>query len=204
MPTNTFFNLPKEKQEIILKAARSEFTRVPFTEASINQIIQTANISRGSFYMYFQDKEDLYQYLIQNYSKHLEQKYITILERHHGDIIETYLDLFQIVVKKMGSDKQKEFFKRMVMNVTFKNNVLFEKENDKRILAGAFKEIDRTYLNVKNEQELYDMIDCIHLLFIHALMRVLNHKLTDQEAYDTFARQLRILKEGLYKEEKYD
>lgn len=204
MPTTTFFNLPKEKQDIILKAARNEFTRVPFTEASINQIIQVANISRGSFYMYFQDKEDLYQYLIQTYSKRLERKYIEILEKHHGDIVDTYLDLFQMVVKKIDAGKQKNFFKRMVMNVTFKNDSLFERKNENRILAGAFKKIDRTSLNVTNEQELYDMIDCIHMLFIHALMRVLKQKLTKEEAYDTFARQLRILKEGLYKEEKYD
>lgn len=204
MPTTTFFNLPKEKQDIILKAARSEFTRVPFTEASINQIIQVANISRGSFYMYFQDKEDLYQYLLQTYSKRLEKRYIDILEKHHGDIVDTYLDLFQMVVKKIDAGKQKDFFKRMVMNVTFKNDNLFDRKTENRVLAGAFKKIDRTHLNIATEQELYDMMDCIHMLFIHALMRVLKRKLTEQEAYDTFARQLRILKEGLYKEEKYD
>lgn len=204
MPTTTFFRLPKDKQDMILKAAKNEFTRVPFTEASINQIIQEAKISRGSFYMYFQDKDDLYNYLIQTYQKRLEQNYIAILERHQGDIIDTYLDLFQIVVKKIGVHKQKNFLKRMVMNVTFKNNSLFDRKNENRILAGAFEKIDRTNLNITTDQELYDMIDCIHMLFIHALMRVLKGKITEQEAYDTFTRQLRILKEGLYKEEKYD
>ena len=49
MPTQTFFNLPKKKQELLLKSARNEFTNTSFENASINQIIKEAGISRGSF-----------------------------------------------------------------------------------------------------------------------------------------------------------
>ena len=58
MPSSTFLNLPAEKQEKLLEAATREFSHRPFNEASINQIIKEAGIPRGSFYMYFQDKED--------------------------------------------------------------------------------------------------------------------------------------------------
>ena len=64
MPSSTFLNLPAEKQEKLLEAATREFTRRPFNEASINQIIKDAGIPRGSFYMYFTDKEDLFRYLV--------------------------------------------------------------------------------------------------------------------------------------------
>ncbi len=59
VPTQTFFHLPKEKQKTLLKAAINEFTQYSFENASINQIIKEASIPRGSFYMYFRDKEDL-------------------------------------------------------------------------------------------------------------------------------------------------
>ena len=49
MPSQTFFNLSKEKQEALLEAAKTEFTKVTFHDASINQIIKEAGISRGSF-----------------------------------------------------------------------------------------------------------------------------------------------------------
>ena len=67
MPSSTFLNLPAEKQEKLLKAATREFSHRPFNEASINQIIKEAGIPRGSFYMYFQDKEDLFRYLLKGY-----------------------------------------------------------------------------------------------------------------------------------------
>ncbi len=69
MPSSTFLNLPAEKQEKLLEAATREFSHRPFNEASINQIIKEAGIPRGSFYMYFQDKEDLFRYLLKGYVK---------------------------------------------------------------------------------------------------------------------------------------
>ena len=53
MPTDTFFRLPEEKRTRILEGAWSEFTAVPYAEASINRIVQTSRIPRGSFYQYF-------------------------------------------------------------------------------------------------------------------------------------------------------
>ena len=50
MPSATFANLPAQKQERLLEAATREFSRRPFSEASINQIIKDAGIPRGSFY----------------------------------------------------------------------------------------------------------------------------------------------------------
>ena len=63
MPSQTFFNLPKEKQDRIMAAAREEFFTHSFDEASINRLIKAAGIPRGSFYQYFADKEDVYFYL---------------------------------------------------------------------------------------------------------------------------------------------
>ena len=64
MPTQTFFRLPEEKRARLTAAAWEEFTRTPFSEASINRIIHSAQIPRGSFYQYFEDKEDLFFYLL--------------------------------------------------------------------------------------------------------------------------------------------
>ena len=42
----------------------NEFSQKSFDEASINQIIKDAGISKGTFYYHFKDKKDLYLYLI--------------------------------------------------------------------------------------------------------------------------------------------
>lgn len=65
MPKQTFMKLSEEKKEKIIKAAKKEFSRVTIEEASIKNIIEEANIARGSFYQYFESKEDLLRIFIE-------------------------------------------------------------------------------------------------------------------------------------------
>ncbi|MBN2222358.1 MAG: TetR/AcrR family transcriptional regulator [Vallitaleaceae bacterium] len=64
MPKDTFFNLPEAKRELILEIALSEFEKSSYENVSINQIVAKAEISKGSFYQYFEDKKDLYKYIL--------------------------------------------------------------------------------------------------------------------------------------------
>ncbi len=69
MPNATFFRLPEDKQKRIYDAAVAEFSEYRFTDASINRIVKAAEIPRGSFYQYFNDKEDLYLYVLEQMAK---------------------------------------------------------------------------------------------------------------------------------------
>ena len=64
MPKQTFFNLPEEKRQQIIDVAIDEFADNDYANASISKIVARAGIAKGSFYQYFEDKEDLYGYLI--------------------------------------------------------------------------------------------------------------------------------------------
>ena len=59
MPKETFLNLPEEKKQKIINAAKNEFKRVPLEQSSIKNIVESAEIARGNFYQYFESKEDL-------------------------------------------------------------------------------------------------------------------------------------------------
>lgn len=55
-----------EKKEELIAAALDEFTTKSYEEASLNQIIKNARISKGTFYYHFQDKQDLYLSLLKH------------------------------------------------------------------------------------------------------------------------------------------
>lgn len=65
MPKETFFNLPEDKRQTITELAIEEFASKPYKNASISRIVNRAGIAKGSFYQYFENKKDLYLYLIQ-------------------------------------------------------------------------------------------------------------------------------------------
>lgn len=88
MPTSTFFNLRPEKQERLLTAAAREFAAQPFHEASINSMIRAAGLPRGSFYMYFRDKEELFQYLVRESTEPLLLAFRELLTRSGGDLFD--------------------------------------------------------------------------------------------------------------------
>ena len=100
MCSDTFLRLPEEKRRRFLDAAWEEFTRVSFAEASINQIVQRSGISRGSFYQYFRDKEELMAYLMEQGWTYLMQGYHTTLKTVGGDLFALQLTCFDAFLRQ--------------------------------------------------------------------------------------------------------
>ena len=121
MPSTTFFNLPSEKREKLLAAARAEFARVPYAEASINKMIQAADIPRGSFYMYFRDKEELFRYLMGEWNRQLTALLEGLLEMRQGDIFAAFLDLFDRIQAEYRDPEKKERYQH-IMGVVRNNS----------------------------------------------------------------------------------
>lgn len=103
MPNQTFFRLPEEKRRRLLDAAWREFGAVRFDEASINRIIRGADISRGSFYQYFADKEDLFFYMLGTLKDESLALLNGALEDTEGDPFDAALLVFD---RLFGADGQ--------------------------------------------------------------------------------------------------
>jgi AcrR family transcriptional regulator len=55
-----------DRRKELLEAALGEFSAKSYEEASLNNIIKNAGISKGTFYYHFQDKQALYLTLLQS------------------------------------------------------------------------------------------------------------------------------------------
>ncbi len=64
MPKPTFLNLSEEKRRVIVNAAIKEFAENGLENASTNRIVAHSGIAKGSFYQYFEDKYDIFDYLL--------------------------------------------------------------------------------------------------------------------------------------------
>lgn len=106
MPTQTFFRLPEEKRARLTVAAWEEFTRVPFSEASINRIIRSACIPRGSFYQYFADKEDLFNYLQESINGRYLALAAEAIARSGGDLFAAALCVFDLMFGEGGTARR--------------------------------------------------------------------------------------------------
>lgn len=64
MPTPTFARLSAARRDRLVAAAIAEFAERSYTEASLSRIARRSRIAKGSFYQYFENKLDLYRYLL--------------------------------------------------------------------------------------------------------------------------------------------
>ena len=64
MPKQTFLNLPEEKRKTIMDAAVEEFAQYGLENASTNRIVKNSGIAKGSFYQYFEDKQDVFMHML--------------------------------------------------------------------------------------------------------------------------------------------
>lgn len=70
-----FDNLQPEKKERIINAALKEFAQNGYEKASTNQIIKEAGIAKGSLFNYFNNKKELYLFLLDYVTKVIEELY---------------------------------------------------------------------------------------------------------------------------------
>lgn len=223
MPTETFFRLPEDKQERILEAARVEFSRVPLQEASIAQIVKLADIPRGSFYQYFEDKEDLYYYYFELLRHSSGRDFVMFIEKYQGDLFAAFEAYFLNFIEEALKGKNAAFYKHMFMHMGFHGSVRVSEELTNEDQQLELEKKERRKLHEKHFISLVRSIDVSHLkistenevkmlmsLLMSILFQTINHayrheKLTNEldleKIKEEFQTKLSWIKNGVYQEE---
>lgn len=200
MPSTTFFNLPAEKREKLLTAARAEFARVPYAEASINKMIQAADIPRGSFYMYFRDKEELFLYLMGEWSRRLTALLEELLERRRGDIFAAFLDLFDRIQAEYRDPEKKERYQH-IMGVVRNNSgaqlsSLLGMECCLPMPGRLVEWVDPRLLDLRSADDLGNMFHILMGVTGQAVLRGIQAE-DPAEVRGAYLRTLDILRRGM-------
>jgi len=66
MSKQTFLNLPPAKRERFLQVAAKEFALYDYQNASLTKIVKILSIAKGSLYQYFENKKDIYHFLVES------------------------------------------------------------------------------------------------------------------------------------------
>lgn len=65
MPTSTWRRLPEPRRTAVVVAAEAEFASKGFARGSLNVIARTAGVAKGSLFVYFHDKIDLFGHIVE-------------------------------------------------------------------------------------------------------------------------------------------
>lgn len=203
MPTERFFRLPAEKIETIRKAAVKELIRVTPEEASINKIIQDADISRGSFYTYFESKYDLVRWLIGDKMKMFQDFYEKSLEKNGGDIWRVFDEALKVSIDWVNEAGFMEIAQNFLKSSMFTELMKEGAENsDTGEIGGCRRNyISGLYEHLNKEKcpldfvEFYDLMD-MHMLVLMMSLKAAKDKKDSGEVKDFYRRHMNILKYG--------
>ena len=193
MPKSTFYNLNEEKREKIKKALKNEFTKHTFEKASISNIIEEAKIPRGSFYQYFEDKEDALKYIIEDFVNDEKEKIKELLIQNKGDIFLTTLDLYSYFVDKNYHEKEVKLFQNIINklrneNVNIYKNIKLKKFTDLKDNEKRNCYINTSLLAIENEEDIQYMLRILTCILRAEIMDVMQKKVSKEK------RKRRIIK----------
>ena len=197
MPTTTFFNLSPPKRERLMRAAVEEFAKKPFNEVSINRIIQAAEIPRGSFYQYFEDKTDLFRYILSHFGQRLEEgALLRILDTCGGDLLAAPLALFDLMMDCIQANQSEfhSFLSIVRQNVGMDMSQLWD---FRRVAQAVLAHADMSRLNITGQGEQIALLDMLLTSTAQALMAVSCGKLALEESRKLLTNKIAIIRRGV-------
>ncbi|PFA67183.1 TetR family transcriptional regulator [Bacillus sp. AFS015802] len=203
MPKTTFFNLREEKRNVLVEAAKKEFSRVSLYEASIANILKTAGIPRGSFYQYFENKEDAFFYLVGEHARKRFETFISLLGAHEGDLFEATRIMFHSMLEFSYENGQNNFIRNVLLNMNYKIEKTFTQTLTRKTIDERYEEIfrlvNRDLFNIENKKDLYHVLQILSAVTFHNLVQSISDELTLDEAMEKYVKEMNMIKRGLCK-----
>ncbi len=203
MPKSTFLNLPNDKKERIIEVAIDEFAQYTYLNASINRIVENAGIAKGSFYQYFEDKKDLYKYIIEKLEENKFKFISHILQNEReSDFFSLLTELYIAEVKfSIDSPKHSSILTDFVKNCdgdlkqeVLKNNIPKNHELFERLLKNG---IDSGDISKNIDVKLVAYMMASMSISISEYSTKEAKEKTDTEIMDLISKALDVFKNGI-------
>lgn len=200
MPKQRFYNLPAEKRECILNSAIKEFSSVPVNQVSINKIIKGANISRGSFYQYFEDKNDLICEIISGYKNILVENVKEHLTKKDTDIFSLFIEILEYTVSFIEQSENQQLcfyiFDNMRNDENFFQQIVGHDEME-NIVNMIISLIDTSKFRYSSREDIINVLEIISAIGFKTVIKTIKQPNDKFEYIEGFKHQLVIIKNGI-------
>lgn len=203
MIKKTFYNLPYEKRKRITDAVIKEFMERPNEKVSINRIIKTAEISRGSFYQYFDDKVDLIEIITKTMFDESSNKAKEILKLSCGDLFVMYIKMFDYFGDYSSQKQTMKIMRNLVDSFKANDDLVSEYLKNRFNIALSNNEIylmvDRQNLKFQDNESVKCLIEILTQVLKNAIFDVFVAGSDREEVRERLIKKIDIIKQGAVK-----
>lgn len=199
MPTTTFFNLSKEKKERIMSAALNEFSERSMEQALVSNIIKETGISRGAFYKYFEDMEDLYIYFFSQIKVDSHEEVIKCIQQAQGDLFMGLEYFFKNLLRTYSSSKYRAYFKVMSLNMNYSLSLKLEQKQapDNKENANIQPNVDLKNFRFSDKEETVQFFNLLMVMIHQLLNDYFNNQWSEEKVINVFRTYMNWLKNGV-------
>lgn len=203
MIKKTFYNLPYEKRKRITDAVIKQFMERPNEKVSINRIIKTAEISRGSFYQYFDDKVDLIEIITKTMFEESSNKAKEILKLSCGDLFVMYIKMFDYFGDYSSQKQTMKIMRNIVDSFKANDDLVSEYLKNRFNMALTNNEIytmvDRQNLKFQDNESVKCLIEILTQVLKNAIFDVFVAGSDREEVRERLIKKIDIIKQGAVK-----
>jgi AcrR family transcriptional regulator len=104
-----------ERPQEILEAAFGEFSRNGYATTTLDQIAERAGVTKGTIYVYFENKEHLFISMVRELMKVTLDTVQDMFERHEGSTTELLKAQFSFIYQNIVGDRRRREVVRMLI-----------------------------------------------------------------------------------------
>lgn len=202
MPKKIFNNISKEKQEMFINAAMEEFTSKSFEQVSVNSIVKKASISRGSFYTYFENKDELFNFIFNQVKEERFNHAKELISESNADFFVFIKKLFEYDFDNFSTNNRYSLFRNYIhyIQVNKRGSI---RDSIIMPLNGVFSKKGESYSTIfnidkygMNENQFLDLVEMTMLIVVNTFIKFESESLSKEEILKLFNSRINILENG--------
>jgi len=191
-------------KEKILSTATELFIKQGYEKTSVNDIIKKLGVAKGTFYYYFNSKEDLLDEIVKQLAEQIMKPIRKLVAQKNLNALEKLAKIFELSLKYK---KAKQKIVRMLVEAIFKseNLLLFQKikEHNIKLVTPELKKIieqgkKEKIFKVHDAQEAAEIIVCLQNSYLTSIVSFALDGVLDEEEIKMTQKKLRAFEQAIF------
>ena len=196
----SFYNLKDKKKDAILYAIFSCLRKTSYDNLSVNDIVLEADISRGSFYNYFIDKNDAIVTLVESKLKKYSDRYVEAIKASEYNLFEGTKKLYYEIKDILEDEINITFMRNMKFFMEIASQALHSenhKKNIKEFVDWLVENTNEGKTILKEYNRMRNIIDLLLTLIMESIFIQMQFKDDKEVTTKNFNFKLDIIKNGI-------
>ena len=201
MALDHFYTIRERKKNNILDAIEKCMQTYNYDKLSINDIVNEADISRGSFYNYFADKSDAVDTLIREKLKNIFRDVMRCIHESNGNLFDGVYKAYNEIKDNLKNKVFLTILKNLKFFIEIGTKIIYSKEHENELtyfLDWLINNTNEGKTKLNTRDKMYNVVNLLISIISNTMLRVVLFGEDESNSHvDSFDYMFNIVKNGV-------